>query len=67
MGTRKGFPGWVPFFGFGTPMFSRPAFRLGDIIGHARGSGTRRASGELRGGGSFHQRWDPFRKDTPLI
>jgi hypothetical protein len=24
MGTRKGFPGWVPFLGFGTPCFRGP-------------------------------------------
>jgi hypothetical protein len=55
--------GWVPFLEFDTPSFSRPPFQEGNVIGHARGR-DRRASCDLRSGGSFHQKKDPFPKGT---
>ena len=44
MGTRRGFLGWVPYQGFGTPSF----FHDGNLIGHSSRDRDRRASRELR-------------------
>jgi hypothetical protein len=67
MGTRKGFPGWVPYEDSAPPLLSRSRFQEGKVIGHAEGPRPGEPQRRLRCGGSFHQKWDPFRKGTPLI
>ena len=37
MGTRKGFPGWVPYEDSAPPLLSRSRFQEGKVIGHAEG------------------------------
>ena len=66
MGTRKNFPGWVPYQGLGTP-FSHPPFHEGNIIGHIRGPGPASLSSGYGEEETIHQFRSPFWEGVGLF
>ena len=59
MGTRKNYPGWVPYQGFGTPSFSRTSYH-GNLPATLEGAGTGEPQQRLRVDASFHRLRSPF-------